>query len=107
MSRSTALISILVVVGILIYAANGFPAVCSVNRSCCEVKDNLKFSLNTMSGVYNITNFCGICKLAVQGYCDAYTDGGGWLVVQRRKDESVSFNRGWVEYEEGFGDLNG
>ena len=24
-----------------------------------------------------------------------------------RKDESVSFDRGWVEYEEGFGDLNG
>ena len=44
----------------------------------------------------------------VQGYCDAYTDRGGWLVVQRiKKDGSVSFNRGWVEYEEGFGDLNG
>ena len=43
----------------------------------------------------------------VQGYCDAYTDGGGWLVVLRRKDGSVSFNRGWVEYEEVFGDLNG
>ena len=33
--------------------------------------------------------------------------GGGWLVVQRRKDGSVDFNRTWVEYEEGFGDLDG
>ena len=102
---STAIISILVL-GIVTCAVDGFPAVCSVSGSCCKVKDNLKFSLNTLSGVYN-TNFCGICKLAVQGYCDAYSDGGGWLVVQRRKDGSVSFNRGWVEYEEGFGDLNG
>ena len=103
---STAIIIILVV-GIVIYAVDGFPTVCSVTESCCEVRDNLTFSLNKMSGVYNIINFCGTCKLAVQGYCDAYTDGGGWLVVQRRKDGSVSFNRGWVEYEEGFGNLNG
>ena len=60
-----------------------------------------------MSGVYNIINFCGDCKSVAQGYCDAKSGGGGWLVVQRRKDESVSFDRGWAEYEEGFGDLNG
>ena len=61
----------------MIYAVNGFPTVCSVSGSCCEIKENLMFPLNTMSGVYNITNFCGICKLTVQGYCDAYSDGGG------------------------------
>jgi hypothetical protein len=33
--------------------------------------------------------------------------GGGWTVIQRRRDGSVSFNRTWVEYSEGFGEMNG
>ena len=103
---STAIISILVV-GIVIYAVDGFPTGCSVSGSCCEINTDFKFSLHSVSGIYNITNFCGNCKSVVQGYCDAKSGGGGWLVVQRRKDGSVSFNRGWAEYEEGFGDLNG
>ena len=85
------------------------PVVTSINGSCCEVKSNeFKFSVTSpKSRVYNITNFCGDCEVAAEGYCDAATDGGGWLVVQRRQDGSVDFNRGWVEYEEGFGSLTG
>ena len=81
----------------------------SINGSCCEVKSNqFKFSSIPMkSRVYNITNFCGDCELSAEGYCDAVTDGGGWLVVQRRKDGSTNFNRDWIEYEEGFGSLTG
>ena len=84
------------------------PIVTSVNGSCCEMKSiEFKFSKLLKSRVYNITNFCGDCELTAEGYCDAVTDGGGWLVVQRRQDGSVDFNRGWVEYEEGFGSLTG
>ena len=103
---NTATIIILIALGIMLVDA--CPIVTSVNGSCCQVKSNeFKFSTSLKSRVYNITNFCGDCELTAEGYCDAVTDGGGWLVVQRRQDGSVDFNRGWVEYEEGFGNLTG
>jgi len=59
------------------------------------------------SGVYVISSFCNDDRYTAEAYCDTITNGGGWLVVQRRQDGSVSFDRTWAEYEDGFGKLTG
>ena len=40
-------------------------------------------------------------------FCDMLTDGGGWLVFQRRLNGATNFQRNWKSYEEGFGELDG
>ena len=39
-------------------------------------------------------------------FCDQ-TNNGGWTVFQKRLDGSVNFYRGWADYKNGFGNLNG
>ena len=42
-------------------------------------------------------------KGAFQVLCDQETNGGGWIVFQKRFNGVVDFNRSWAEYREGFG----
>jgi ficolin len=39
--------------------------------------------------------------------CDTKTDGGGWIVIQRRLSSDVDFYRDWLAYKYGFGDIKG
>ena len=70
-----------------------------IPQDCVELK-----SLGFKDGVYAIQNKKGS---SIKVFCDMTTDGGGWIVMQRRFDESVDFNRDWNNYKNGFGDVKG
>ena len=80
---------------------NNFRNKCTIS-SCCQLDF---FSSHATSGVYKISR--GSFGNAVDAYCDMTTDGGGWIVIQRNRKESlVDFNTTWADYEKGFGDLH-
>nr|XP_060627855.1 angiopoietin-4 [Anolis sagrei ordinatus] len=70
-------------------------------QDCMEI---LQSGMNR-SGVYtlHINNMTEPKKT----YCDMETDGGGWIVIQHRVNGSISFQKSWKEYKQGFGDPAG
>ena len=56
------------------------------------------------SGLYLVNFNVGYSHLT-HVFCDRATDGGGWTVVQRKRDGSENFLRNWADYQIGFGHL--
>lgn len=60
-------------------------------------------------GVRQVYPFPELPHYVVDVFCDQITDGGGWLVFQRRLNTTnrEDFYRTWIEYKSGFGNLMG
>ncbi|NXE29764.1 FCN1 protein, partial [Ardeotis kori] len=69
---------------------------CHQARNCQDLLGKGKI----LSGWYTI--YPEGCN-ATTVFCDMDTDGGGWIVFQRRWDGSVNFLRDWDSYKRGFG----
>ena len=105
----TTIITLIVLVSVGIVTVDGEcqPNNGPIENCCCLGYNNNNYNVKS-SGVYTIVNFCGVKCSNTRVYCDTSSGGGGWTVIQRRQDGSVEFEqRDWVEYEDGFGDLNG
>ena len=108
-STMTTIITLIVLVSVGIVTVDGEcqPSNGPINNCCCLGYNNNNYNVKS-SGVYTIANFCGVKCSNTRVYCDTSSGGGGWTVIQRRKDGNVDFeNRDWVEYEDGFGNLHG
>lgn len=58
-----------------------------------------------MNGEYLIQPNTG--KPPFTAYCEMKLDGGGWTVIQRRTGSTVTFDRTWSHYKNGFGNASG
>ena len=80
----------------------------TVINNCCDLgfRQSIFSEIVNKPKQYKMKSMCGNHHSTITNvYCDTVTAGGGWLVIQRRIDGSVDFNRYWSEYEEGFGNL--
>lgn len=59
---------------------------------------------NMKSGIYTVY-VKNDKSQPMEVYCDMDTDGGGWLVIQRRNNGQLDFMKRWRVYMQGFGNM--
>uniref|UniRef100_A0A8C5G4U0 Tenascin-N-like n=1 Tax=Gouania willdenowi TaxID=441366 RepID=A0A8C5G4U0_GOUWI len=59
---------------------------------------------NKHSGLYTIYISSDLLR-PLEIYCDMETDGGGWMVLQRRNIGKLDFMKRWRQYIAGFGNM--
>uniref|UniRef100_A0A8D0HUU9 Angiopoietin 4 n=1 Tax=Sphenodon punctatus TaxID=8508 RepID=A0A8D0HUU9_SPHPU len=72
-----------------------------VFQDCSDIRR----SGQNLSGVYTLR----IANMTEpkRAYCDMETDGGGWTIIQHRFNGTVSFQKNWKDYKQGFGEPAG
>ncbi|XP_062620113.1 ryncolin-4-like [Saccostrea cucullata] len=70
----------------------------STPKDCKDLREKGQ----TITGVYDIYPYRTL-TVPVRVFCDMTTMGGGWTAIQKRVDGSVSFDRNWPDYKNGFG----
>lgn len=73
-------------------------------KDCTEVMAN-ENGYDIKSGPQNL--LIGDGRRSKHVYCDMYTNGGGWTVIQKRTSGTLSFYQNWDAYEKGFGIITG
>ena len=81
-----------------------------------QVRAAAVFQANAEAGVYIIDDVCAHKETfqeqaTVRAKCDVEGEDSGWLVIMRRDNtiassQYVDFSRDWVDYVNGFGELN-
>jgi len=104
--KFTMICTILLIIVIGSTLVRGECQTSNIKSCCCLGYNTTHFNINK-PGVYVIKHFGGVKCSNTEVYCDTTSGRGGWLVIQRRKDGLVDFDRDWVDYEDGFGDLRG
>ncbi|XP_067865490.1 tenascin-like isoform X1 [Heterodontus francisci] len=69
-------------------------------KDCGEEHSNGRTESSTVTLYLN-----GNKDKPIKVYCDMRTDGGGWMVFQRRINGKTNFMRTWKAYVAGFGEL--